>query len=401
MTTSYSPCAVCGGNDWLELPPPHATRSVRSDGAVLFEPMRKAQCGDCALVQATVLSDAAELKTLYTRDYDMYNNRPSSERFVSGRYTALAQAIASSIAPFKPQRVLEVGCGNGSALKAVQNLWPNAACIGVEPVPSAVKAAQAQGTPVLQGMMGSALPHEIAGQRYDVIYSVHVIEHTDDPVAFLRAIKELLAPQGRLVVTCPNARVPNLEMVRSDHRFSMTPYHLTALAQKAGFLPLRSALCPGGGEDLDYEYNQLLVCSLPGKSGKVPKPPLPGYLQETNRLHLFGARRRYFHDFAALDGALQTRLHGYKRVVCFGTGGWACILAGYAPMTWERVEACVIDGGSNQTFFDKPIVAYDHLREMSPDAVIVGVNPATQPTIAQRLEEAGYHAVRWDDLITM
>jgi hypothetical protein len=109
MTSGYSSCAVCGGNDWLELPPPHASRSVRSDGAILPQPMRKAQCSECGLVQATVLADAAELKSLYTHEYDLYNNRPSSEQFVSGRYTALAQAIASSIAPFKPQRVLAVG----------------------------------------------------------------------------------------------------------------------------------------------------------------------------------------------------------------------------------------------------------------------------------------------------
>lgn len=401
MKSVYSPCAVCGGSDWLELPPPNATRSLRSDGVIIPQPMLKAQCGSCGLVQATVLSDTAELASLYTHEYDLYNNRPSSEQFASGRYTALAQAITSSVLPFRPRRVLEVGCGNGSALKAVQQLWPEAECVGVEPVTSAVQAAQAQGAPVRQGMIGSALPAEIAEHKYDIIYSIHVIEHTDDPVAFLRSIKDLLTPQGRLIVTCPNARVPNLEIVRSDHRFSMTPYHLTALAHKAGLLSLRSTLCPGGGADLDYEYNQLLVCSLPGKSGHVPAPLLPGYLQEANRMQLFGARRKYFHDFAVLDDNLEARLGGYKRLVCFGTGGWACVLAGFAPATWERVEACVIDGGSDETFYGKKIHAFERLKEIEPDAIIVGVNPAMQPTVAQRLEEASYTAIRWDDLITM
>ena len=129
MTASYSACAVCGGNDWLELPPPHSNHSVRSDGAILNYPMRKAQCSECALVQATVLSDAAALAILYTEEYDIYNNRPSSEQFVAGRYTALAQAITSSVSPYKPRRVLEVGCGNGSALKPIQALRPTAACL--------------------------------------------------------------------------------------------------------------------------------------------------------------------------------------------------------------------------------------------------------------------------------
>lgn len=402
MRTPHLSCIVCGGNDWLDLPPPHATRSVRSDGAVMMQPMHKAQCSECALVQAADLSDAAELATLYTHEYDLYNSRPSSEQFATGRYTSLAEAIVSSILPFKPKRVLEVGCGNGSALKAVQRLWPDAECIGVEPVTSAVKAAQAQGAPVLQGMIGSSLPAEITAHKFDVIYSIHVIEHTASPREFLRSIKELLTPQGRLIVTCPNARVPNLEMARSDHRFSMTPYHLAALAHQAGLVPLRSTLCPGGGADLDYEYNQLLVCSLPRKSGEALPPLLPGYLQEANRMQLFGARRKYFHDFEALDNNLLARLPAdAKRVVCFGTGGWACVLAGFAPRTWEKVEACVVDGGSDQKFYTKPIFAFDQLAELAPDAVIVGVNPAMQPTVAQRLDEAGYNTIRWDDLITM
>ena len=43
----------------------------------------------------------------------------------------------------------------------------------------------------------------------------------------------------------------------------------------------------------------------------------------------------------------------------------------------------------------------DLLKAMNPDGVIVGVNPAIQPMIAQRLEQAGYPTIRWDDLITM
>ncbi len=366
------------------------------------EPMLKAQCSACAMVQATSISDAGTLTALYTQEYELYSNRPSSEQFVSGRYTALAQAIASSISPYRPQRVLEVGCGNGSALRAIQALWPEAYCIGVEPMGTAVELARDAGINVHQGMIGSALPAEIGAEKYDVIYSIHVIEHTEDPVAFLLALKDLLRPSGRLIITCPNARTPNLEIVRSDHQFSMTPYHLSAVAWKAGFVPLRSTLCPGGGEDLDYEYNQLLVASLPGDADEAPAmPPLPGYLQEANRLQLFGARTKYMHDFAGLDAALQARLEGCKRVVCFGTGGWACILAGFAPEVWRRVEACVIDGVSDRTFFGRPIVAYSELAEMNPDAVIVGVNPATQPMIGQRLERAGYRIVRWDDLIAM
>jgi hypothetical protein len=43
----------------------------------------------------------------------------------------------------------------------------------------------------------------------------------------------------------------------------------------------------------------------------------------------------------------------------------------------------------------------DLLKAMHPDGVIAGVNPAIQPMIAQRLEQAGYRTIRWDDLVTL
>ena len=210
--------------------------------------MAKAQCHECGLVQAMQLPDANVLNTLYRDEYDIYNNRPSSEQFVLGRYTALAQAITASVSSMQPKRVLEVGCGNGSALAAVQNVWKDSICQGLEPVTSAVQVAREHGLNVVQGMIGQPLPESLAHECYDVIYSIHVIEHTDDPVAFLAVLKKMLAPNGRLIITCPNSRIPNLEIMRTDHNYSMTPYHLSVVARKAGLMPLKSTLCPGGGE---------------------------------------------------------------------------------------------------------------------------------------------------------
>lgn len=391
---------VCGGTDWLELPQPHPSRSVRSDGAILDYPLEKAQCSSCALVQTILRPGLEALQSLYRDDYDIYNNRPASEQFVTGRYTALAQAITASVSPYYPKKVLEVGCGNGAALQAVQAIWTQAKCIGMEPVTSAVAAAQAMNLDVSQGMIGTTLPSHIANERFDVIYTIHVIEHTDNPIDYLKTLSQLLEPHGRLVVTCPNASVPNLEIMRPDHHYSMMPYHLTVLARKAGLSPLKSTLCPGGGEGLDYEHNQLLLCQLASERDLHDSSvPVPDYLSQDNQMKIFGSRSKYFHDFAMLDDVLEEHTVDAARLVCFGTGGWACMLVGYAPKLWKRVTACVIDGGADQEFCGKPIVPYARMQDVSPDAVIVGVNPATQPLIVRRIEQDGFRAIRWDNII--
>ena len=190
-------CLVCHAHLWLPLPSPHAKRAVRSDGVILQQPLTKAQCGICGLVQSMHHLDVSSLAALYTNNYDIYNNRPASEQFVAGRYAALAKAITAAV-PFKPNHVLEVGCGNGATLQAVQACWHDAICIGLEPVITAVKAAQSQHLPVHQGMIGVNVPAIIAEQKYDVIYSVHVIEHTENPIAFLHELKAMLEKLPRL-----------------------------------------------------------------------------------------------------------------------------------------------------------------------------------------------------------
>ena len=403
ITSKFYNCIVCNDNNWHQLPKSHLNRSVRSDGYILLQSMQKAQCNKCGLVQISHLPDAKKLQELYKDNYNIYDLRPESEKFITGRYKALSQAITNSLAPYKPKTVLEIGCGNGSALQAVQSIWQEAQCIGMEPVTTAVKIAQENNICVYQGMVGGQISEEITKYKYDVIYSIHVIEHTEDPVTFLNNIKSLLKPSGYIIITCPNARTPNLEIMRTDHNFSMTPYHLEEIAKKANLIPLRNTLCPGGGEDLDYEHNQLLVCIPKKDNTKISKfNNLPDYLNDVARKKLFDARKKYFDDFDSLDIKIQNRMDHNKKWYCFGSGGWACMLAGYAPNVWKNIEGCVIDGGSEQMFYGKQIFSYEKIKYNDNIGFIIGTNPAIQQLIEKRLKDEGIDSVIcWNDIISV
>src|SRR3990167_8518457 len=396
-------CIVCNSTRWLTWPIGHSMRSVRSDGAILNQPLTKAQCYQCGLVQSAQLPDTNTLATLYTEKYDIYNNRPNAEQFVASRYAALSNAFTGSVAPYQPRRVLEVGCGNGATLNAVQSIWTNAMCIGIEPVVAAVEEAKRCGFNVHQGMIGVSVPPNIASQKYDVIYAVHVIEHTQNPIEFLLELKKMLTTDGFLILSCPNACMPNFEMMRADHHYSMTPYHLEIIARKSGLIPTKNTLCPGGSENLDDEHNQLLVCRLAQNTETQDARliPMPFYLNEENRIKLFKARQDYFYNFEKLDSILQSKLKNIKRLFCFGTGGWACMLAGYAPQIWNTVQACIIDGNSDKTFYGKPIYSFESLKSWRPDGIIIGTNPAIQTSLAQRINKDGYNAIRWSDIVAM
>ena len=97
-------------------------------------------------------------------------------------------------------RLLDVGCGSGEFLAHMRELgWQVA---GTEPDPAAAKVARdAFGLPVWQGdLIGGPHPPD----SFDAITMSHVIEHAADPVALLAKCRELLRPDGELVVVTPN-----------------------------------------------------------------------------------------------------------------------------------------------------------------------------------------------------
>jgi SAM-dependent methyltransferase len=101
--------------------------------------------------------------------------------------------------PRQPARLLDVGFGDASFLRAMQRAgWEVA---GLEPDPAAVGAARETGLHVEQGSLEEA-PFE--PRSFDAITLSHVVEHLHDPVSSLRACLELLRPRGVLWVATPN-----------------------------------------------------------------------------------------------------------------------------------------------------------------------------------------------------
>ena len=392
------PCLSCGKEEWLELPPPNNNYSISSDGIVLPEPFGKRECVHCGLIQRCVNSDAEKVRDFYTTQYDLYNHRPEAERFETGRYPALSRTVVEAAAPSLPRRVLEIGCGNGSAIKELRELWPEAEIIGLEPMQSAVREAQEQGLPVYQGVLGHTLPSSIIG-RFDVIYSLHVIEHVPNPVEFLKTIRTLLAPKGRIVITCPNALLPNAEILHADHLYSMMPYHLEKFVSRTGLVPYKTGACSGAG-GREHEYNQFIAAENMERDKDLSKETMvPPYLEQTARLALSKARRNYLKAWNDIDNTLLRRIGNSPSVYCFGTGGWAGMLAGYAPQVWKRIKACVIDGGSKQQFHGKPIYDYASLANCNAEVMLMAVNPTIQDVLAKRFIGTSIKSITWHDVI--
>jgi SAM-dependent methyltransferase len=104
-------------------------------------------------------------------------------------------------------RVLDVGCGTGFLLERLAER--GYAGLGVDLSPESVEIAQRRLAEIgaadrLRAVVGSA--YEPPEGPFDLITLTDVLEHLEDPVACLRALRERLSPGGLLVVSTPNRR---------------------------------------------------------------------------------------------------------------------------------------------------------------------------------------------------
>lgn len=107
--------------------------------------------------------------------------------------------------PFESLSLLDIGCGGGLVAEPLARLGGTVTGIDAsdELIAIAQDHARAQGLAIdYQPVLSDALVSQ--RKTYDVVLALEVIEHVDDPAAFLRDIKALLKPKGIAVLSTLN-----------------------------------------------------------------------------------------------------------------------------------------------------------------------------------------------------
>lgn len=111
----------------------------------------------------------------------------------------------SDFVPMAAQMVLDVGCGAGGFGRTLRRLLPKAELWAVEPVAEAAEVARK----VYNRVITSGFPveaGELNGQNFDAIFMLDVLEHMVEPSEALLSARSLIAPDGVLIASIPNAR---------------------------------------------------------------------------------------------------------------------------------------------------------------------------------------------------
>ena len=149
-------------------------------------------------------------------------------------------------------RLLDIGCGGGLMAEPMARL--GAEVVGVDAAPEGVSVARlhaAQAGLEIDYRHDTAETLADAGERFDAVLDLEVIEHVPDPAAHLETAARLLTPGGILIVSTINrtarsylAAIVAAERLlgwlpRGTHDWSrfLTPDELDGLILRAGLEP--------------------------------------------------------------------------------------------------------------------------------------------------------------------
>jgi SAM-dependent methyltransferase len=201
------------------------------------------RCKSCGLVYLNPRPSLSDLDQIYPPDYHAYQFSKESFGFV---YKVRRRLEAKRLLGYckglgKDAKILDVGAGDGFHLDLLRKFGDQTWQLeGIEPSTRAVESARQKGLQIHQGTVESL---DLPLGSYDIAFMIATIEHVDDPVGVLSAVRSLLKPGGRIVIVTDNTDTLDFSISKSRswggyhfprHWNLFNPSTMRSLARKTG-----------------------------------------------------------------------------------------------------------------------------------------------------------------------
>lgn len=256
---------------------------------------------------------------------------------------------------------LEVGCGSGDLLARFREIFPHISYAGIEPNQAASARLEDRGFDVES--FGSA------SKRYQLIYSVAVLEHVQEPTEFLKSICSLLTDHGVLVLVIPTQDVLSYDVFFQDHLYHFASKHIRELGRKVGLKEI--GLSVGHPLMPNFSMHIFRKCAPTQDYRWDGSPGVTKCKEAASALQV---------DLQRLNEKLRS-LEG-RRIAVFGVHEAFTLIRIYSNL-WDTELVCGLADG---------LAATDDLAVFTPeqapplDAVLLTLNRVHYPVARRRLE---------------
>jgi len=238
-----SACVVCGGVEASPLF--HGSDRLYHTTTRQFDVVR---CDQCGMLRLDPQPSPEELRRYYPDNYWFAPDASTAGRLEEAwRRLVLRDHVAFVADALRGSRaqgpLLDVGCGGGLFLGMMHERGFRVLGLDFSREAAAVAWRQQQAPAMVAEFARAPLP----ASSVAAITMFHVVEHLYDPRAYLAAARELLAPDGRLIVQVPNAASWQCRLLGSSwngmdvprHLFDFRDADLEKLLRDAGFEVVR------------------------------------------------------------------------------------------------------------------------------------------------------------------
>ncbi len=285
-------------------------------------PLKTVLCSACGTLRTNPYPDDDSLADFYTHYYQQMYARSDDHLAYFRKQQAYGKRVLDSVKGWLAagSLIFEAGCGAGGALDVLRR--NNYQVSGCDYSRELVDFGRSRGLALKWGPPLAALNDAPAPA---LVYMHHVFEHVRDPLAQLRGLRDLLAPEGKLLIIVPDvSRISEHPLPAGDlrlflhiaHRFNFSMHGFCLLAAQAGFSVESLQQREAHGSP---EFWALLSKDF-SATGKTEEPHaaqnMLDYLQRTERRRRWLLKRGQFVKFPTLvRGRFMTLLSHARQLL--------------------------------------------------------------------------------------
>lgn len=350
MTNNYywrTSCRVCGGEDlhrFLDLGTTPLADAFISEHQLknkkeLYFPLSIHVCKNCNHIQ---LLDVIHPRLLFPEEYALFS---SASPTLVKHFNDYAADIHARFGKVKNKYVIEIACNDGTLLTPMKER--GFTVLGVDPAINTAQVARSRGIEVITEFFSEDFSHALASQykRAGIVLANNVLGHIDDPLDFVKGIKNILDPEGVFIFEIQYGLelIKNTEFdnIYHEHSSFFTIRPLKILMEKCGMkiFNIKTISMQGGSLRCYATHAENNIYPTTETPTKMERNEIKEGLNMLQTYDNFG--NRAFAIKTELLNIMRTIKSSGKRIIGYGAPAKGNTLLNFCGIGPDSIEYCI------------------------------------------------------------